>query len=72
MPVAIPDKTRKSIPCLEIKAISFVSPLKKVIPQVNIKMTTVRIAVARSELIFFNPIFAKIVVKAAKIADNNA
>jgi hypothetical protein len=35
-------------------------------------MTTVRIAVARSEFTSFNPIFAKIAVRAAKTADNKA
>jgi hypothetical protein len=35
-------------------------------------MTMVRIAVAKFEFIFSIPIFAKIEVKAAKKADNNA
>lgn len=35
-------------------------------------ITDVRIAVAKSELIFLTPIFAKIAVNAAKNAESNA
>lgn len=41
-------------------------------PQAKNKMTTVLIAVAKLELIFLTPIFAKIEVKAANKADKKA
>lgn len=41
-------------------------------PQAITKITTVRIAVAKLELIFSMPILAKIVVNAAKIAESIA
>ncbi len=48
----------------------FSVPLVKTILQAKIKITTVRMAVARLELTSLTPILAKIAVKAAKKADN--
>ena len=47
-------------------------PWAMAIPQVKIKITVVLIAVARLLLISLIPIFAKIEVKAAKMADKKA
>ena len=49
-----------------------VSRLQKTIPHVMHRMIVVRIAVARSELMSFTPILAKIAVSAAKNADSSA
>jgi hypothetical protein len=59
--------------CLRpIFTISFCFPVANTIPQENINTTIVRIAVAKFEFIFSIPILAKIDVKAANTADNNA
>jgi hypothetical protein len=50
----------------------FCFPVINTIPQERINTTTVRIAVAKFELIFSMPIFARIEVKAANRADSNA
>src|ERR1035437_3112538 len=68
----MPERTRKSKLCLVNKPIVFVPPLKNAIDQANTKMTTVRIAVAKSVSTFLIPILAKMAVNAAKKADNNA
>lgn len=52
--------------------ISFILPLNNTMPQVKRRMMEVRMAVARLELMSFTPIFAKIAVRAANRADNNA
>lgn len=46
--------------------------VKKAIHHVISNITVVRIAVARSELMSFTPTLAKIAVREAKNADNNA
>jgi hypothetical protein len=69
--VAIPDKTRKiqvGVPMLEI--FSWLDATATV--QTKIGITTVRIAVARLELIFCTPIFARIAVRPAKKAERSA
>ena len=47
-------------------------PPKRTIPQVMHRMTTVRMAVARSESMSFTPTLAKIAVNAANTADRIA
>src|SRR5271170_4051097 len=47
-------------------------PVAATIPASTTTTTIVRIKVARSELMFSTPIFAKIAVSAAKTADNTA
>ena len=49
-----------------------ISPEIKTIIQLKIRTTTVRIAVAREELIFLIPIFARTAVIPAKNAERNA
>jgi len=69
--VAIPDKTRKiqvRVPMLEI--FSWLDATATA--QTKIRITTVRIAVARLELIFCTPIFARIAVRPAKKAERSA
>ena len=68
----MPDKTRNIKLCLVKVLIVLVPPRKNAIDQAKIKMTTVRIAVARSVSTFLIPIFAKIAVNAAKKAENKA
>ncbi len=47
-------------------------PRAKTMSQAIINITTVRIAVAKSELTSFTPTLAKMAVSAANRADNNA
>ncbi|SUQ45954.1 hypothetical protein CNEONATNEC32_01126 [Clostridium neonatale] len=70
--MASPDNIRNIQLFIPIFEISFCVPLKNTRPHAITRTTTVRIAVARSELIPSIPIFAKIDVSAAKSADSNA
>ncbi len=55
-----------------MKASPSCSPLKNTIPQMRIKTTMVRIAVARLELTSFTPILANMAVREAKKAESIA
>ena len=70
--MAIPESTRNNRENREIVPSSLNVPCAKTIPQAKIKITTVRTAVARFELTFLMPIFAKTAVMAAKNADKKA
>ena len=70
--MAIPDKIKNKREKREISPSCLKVPCAKTIPQAKIKITTVRTAVARFELTFLMPIFAKTAVMAAKNADKKA
>lgn len=71
-PVATPDKQRKIIFCFVKVFMVEVPPRKNAIPHERIKMTTVRMAVAKSVSTPLIPILAKIAVRAAKSAASKA
>lgn len=70
--VLIPEMTRKRMFLVESVSMPLVSPRAKTISQIITNTTTVRIVVARLELIFATPTFAKIAVSAANRADSSA
>lgn len=58
--------------CLDSELIPFASPLARIMHQSIINTTIVRMPVAKFELIFATPTFAKIAVSEANKADNIA
>jgi hypothetical protein len=70
--VAIPDKHRNKMFCLERVWMVATPPLAKAIAHAMTRMTTVLIAVARSVSTPFIPTFANMAVRAAKKAENKA
>jgi hypothetical protein len=67
----MPDRTRKIQVRLPIVESGWLF-VKKATDQAKIKITTVRMAVARLELTFSTPTFARIAVKPAKNAESKA
>ncbi len=68
----MPEITRKIKLCFDKEVNPFASPLAKTIPQATNNIIIVRIAVARLELTFVMPTFAKMAVREAKRADSKA
>ena len=68
----MPEITRKIKLCLERVGSPFASPRASTIPHATIKMIIVRIAVARFELTFAIPTFAKMAVSDANNAESKA
>ena len=68
-PVAIPDRTKNNQVRKDVFGNPAAEPFQSTIPQVNRRMTVVRIAVARLESMAATPILASIAVAPAKSAD---